>query len=102
MLTIARAAVSPGREAEYLALVKELAGLVSGAGRHFWLYRSATDPLEFVEFREGSREGAGGWPVRRSAEERRLEERLRQIALYDEAADEMWNDVPLADDRPAV
>jgi hypothetical protein len=99
MLTIARASVSPGRETEYLALARELARLVVGGGRHFWLYRSATDPLEFVEFREGSRDS--GWPVRRSAEELRLEGRLRELALYDEAADEMWNDVPLVDDRPA-
>ncbi|HEU4698203.1 MAG TPA: hypothetical protein VFS40_03425 [Gemmatimonadales bacterium] len=96
-LTIARATVAPGRDAEYLALVAELAQLVRGEGRRFWVFRNAADPLEFVEFREGT----GGWPIRRLAGERRLEQRLRELALYDETADEMWNEVPLAD-RPVA
>jgi hypothetical protein len=94
LLTAARVSVSERAEPEYLQTVARLAARLSGRGTRLWLFRSADDPRAFLEFREC---GWPGTPAPVTDEERSLDGRLRELAVYAEA-DRHWHEVVL----PAV
>ena len=56
-LTVSRVSVRPGKEAEYLAAVRELARLAEVRGWHLWVFRRPDESGAFLECSEsGSRE----------------------------------------------
>jgi hypothetical protein len=92
-LTVSRVRVRPGREAEYLAMVRELAALAEGRGWHLWVFRKADDPGTFVEFSESRTRETHRAVADRPDDERRLEERIRAVAEYEPGAWELWEEV---------
>jgi hypothetical protein len=91
VLSAARVTVSERAEPEYLQTVARLANRLDGRGTNLWLFRSAGDPRAFLEFREC---GWPGSPAPVSAEERSLDGRLRDLAVYADA-DLLWHQVAL-------
>lgn len=91
VLTAARVTVPEHAEPVYLETVARLAQRFAGRGGHLWVFRSGNDARTFLEFRECRWPGTPG-PA--DAEERRLEERLRHVAMYFEA-DLLWHEVNL-------
>jgi hypothetical protein len=94
-LTVSRARVEPAVEREYLETVGALARVGGPHGRRLWLFRSAERPGWFLECSEsGSAEehrcGASLGP-----EEASLERRVRELAAYEDAAWERWEEVRL-------
>ena len=94
-LTAARVRVPAERRAEWLAAVEELAGILKGRGQHLWVFRAESDPELWLEFSE-----SGDRPEHRSVavatdEVARLEQRLRELAIYDADASVLWTEVPL-------
>ena len=92
-LTVSRVRVHAGREAEYLAAVRELAALHEARGRHLWLFRRAGTPglyLEFSESRSAATHRATGNPP---DDEQRVETRLRAVAEYEPGAWDLWEEV---------
>jgi len=92
-LTVARVAVPPAAEAEYLRTVAELARLSEPRGRRLWVFRSPGRAGLFLECSEsGSAEvhrAVGGVPD----DEARVERRLRALATYAGDARELWQEV---------
>ncbi|MGH7591750.1 MAG: hypothetical protein ACREL2_09965 [Gemmatimonadales bacterium] len=94
-LSVSRAAVAAGREAEYLATVRDLALALGQQGQHLWLFRSTTDVRTFLEFSEGPSAATHRTRVTRSPQERQLESRLRSLAVYAPDAWALWEEVPV-------
>jgi hypothetical protein len=89
-LTIARAAVAPEREGDYLAALGVLAEAAKRDGRHLWVFRHGREPGRYVEFRESG----GPWPPP-TDEERPHLERLRALAAYEPGGDDHWTEIRL-------
>ncbi|HET8625038.1 MAG TPA: hypothetical protein VFM14_15855 [Gemmatimonadales bacterium] len=93
-LTVSRAAVEAGAEAEYLRTVNELARLSAARGRRLWVFRAAGSAGRFLECSE-----SGSAAEHRTAaappDEVRLEQRLRELARYEPDAWELWEEVRL-------
>ena len=53
-LTVTRRAVTPEREAAYLAERREEAERIRAAGDHMWVFRHETHPGVYLEFREST------------------------------------------------
>lgn len=87
--------VAPDHEVEYLRLLGELAGRERAAGRNLWLFRSAADPRQFLEFSECADAARHRSGTQRSMDEAALERRLRQLADYAPDADAVWSEVAL-------
>jgi hypothetical protein len=92
-LTVSRVTVRPGRAAEYLSAVHELAALHEARGKHLWVFRRAGLPDSFLECSE-----SGGAEIHRAVaeapeDERRLESRLRAVAEYEPGAWDLWEEV---------
>lgn len=94
-LTAARVRVAPEHEAEYLQLLADLAARERAAGRNLWLFRSLKDPRQFLEFSESAEAARHRSVAARSADELRLERRLRQVADYAPDAEVAWSEVAL-------
>lgn len=92
-LTVSRVRVPAGREAEYLAAVRELAALHEARGRHLWVFRRAGTPGVFLEFSESrsaeTHRATGNAPD----DEQRVEARLRAVAEYEPGAWDLWEEV---------
>ena len=92
-LSVSRVSVRAGAEAEYLAAVRELAGLAERRGWHLWVFRRAAAPAEYLEFSESRSAEAHRSVAPRPEDEQRLEERLRAVADYQPGAWDLWEEV---------
>ena len=94
-LTVSRVTVRAGAEGQYVTAVAELARLSETRGRHVWLFRARGADGAFLECSE-SRTGEQHRAVAALGEdERRLEDRLRDLATYAPDAWELWEEVAL-------
>ena len=94
-LTVSRVRVRAGREAEYLAAVRELAALHAARGRRAVgvpprAGRAGAVPGVQRERRRGER--TAPWRVP-PEDERRLEARIRAVAEYEDGAWDLWQEV---------
>ncbi len=92
-LTVSRVSVRPGSETEYLAAVRELAGLAEGRGWHLWVFRRPDEASSFLEFSESRSRESHRAIAQRPEDERGLEERIRAVAQYEPGAWELWEEV---------
>jgi hypothetical protein len=92
-LTVSRVRVRAGGEAEYLAAIGELAALHESRGRHLWLFRRAGRPLEFLECSESREADLHRSRAVPPEDERRLEARIRAVAVYEDGAWDLWEEV---------
>jgi hypothetical protein len=92
-LTVARVRVQPGAEHEYLAAVQALAALAEDRGRNLWVFRHSGDPQLFLECSESQSAATHRSVAPPPADERRLEERIRAIATYEQDAWDLWEEV---------
>ena len=92
-LTISRVRVQAGREAEYLAAVRELAALHQARGRRLWLFHGAGQPGLFLECSESADRDTHRAVAQPPEDERRLEARIRAIAEYDHGSWDLWEEV---------
>ena len=88
--------VTPDREPEYLAAIRELAALAAQRHQHIWVFRSRQDPQTFLEFSESPTAMSHRNVASRTPDELRLEQRLHNAASYDHTAADLWEEVPLA------
>ncbi|MGE0354420.1 MAG: hypothetical protein AB7I33_03700 [Gemmatimonadales bacterium] len=94
-LSVARVTVSPERQGEYLAALRELAALAAARGQHIWVFKSKREPDEFLEFSESPSPMSHRHHASRLPEELRLEQRLRRVAAYAPDSAELWEEIPL-------
>ena len=92
-LTVSRVRVRPGREGEYLATVRDLAGLQAERGRRLWVFRRAGQEGLFLECSESADEAAHRAVAPPPEDEGRLEAQLRAIAEYEDGAWDLWHEV---------
>jgi pimeloyl-ACP methyl ester carboxylesterase len=92
-LTVSRVSVRPGKEAEYLAAVRELAGLAEARGWHLWVFRRPGVGGSFLEFSESRSRETHRAVAERPADEQSLEARIRAVAEYQPGAWELWEEV---------
>lgn len=95
VLSTSRCIVLPANEEEYLATVAQLAAECRARGQRFWVFRHATDRQRFIEFTEAATPFAHRVAASRTAEELRLEQKLRQLAHYAADAWDLYEEVPL-------
>ena len=95
-LSVARVKVTPDKEPEYLAAIRELAALAARRNQHIWVFRSRQDPQTFLEFSESPTTMSHRNVASRTPEELRLEQRLGKAAVYDRTGADLWEEVPLA------
>jgi hypothetical protein len=92
-LTVSRVRVRPGRDAEYLTAVRDLAALVERRGQHLWVFRRRSEPGLYLECSESrSAESHRAVVTDRPEDERRLEERIRAVATYEPGAWDLWEE----------
>jgi hypothetical protein len=94
-LSVARVSVSPDRQGEYFAALRELAAIASMRGQHIWVFKSRHDPNSFLEFNESPTAMSHRNVASRTPEELRLEQRLDKVAGYTRDAADLWEEVPL-------
>jgi hypothetical protein len=92
-LSVSRARVRAGADAEYLAAVRELAGLAAARGWHLWVFRRRDQPGVYLEFSESRSAETHRAAASRPEDERRLEERIRAVADYEPGAWDLWEEV---------
>jgi hypothetical protein len=92
-LSVSRVRVRAGADAEYLAAVRELAGLATERGWHLWVFRRPDRPGVYLEFSESRSAETHRAVAPRPEDERRLEERIRAVADYEPGAWELWEEV---------
>jgi hypothetical protein len=94
-LSVARVTVPPGRQAEYLTAIRDLAGIARRRGQHIWVFRSQSERDTFLEFSESPTTMSHRNVASRTPEELRLELRLQKVAGYQRDAADLWEEVPL-------
>jgi hypothetical protein len=92
-LTVSRVKVRQGGETEYLAAVQALAALAESRGWHFWVFRSADDRGLFLECSESRSRELHRAVAAPPEDERRLEERMRAVACYEDEPPELWEEI---------
>lgn len=92
-LSVSRVRVRAGADAEYLAAVRELAGLAERRGWHLWVFQRTAEPGLYLEFSESRSPEAHRAVAPRPEDERRLEERMRAVADYEPGAWDLWEEV---------
>jgi hypothetical protein len=85
--------VQGGREAEYLAAVRELAALHAARGRQLWVFRAPARPGLFLECSESAAEESHRAVAVPLEDERRLEARIRAVAEYEYGSWDLWEEV---------
>jgi hypothetical protein len=93
VLTVSRVTVRPEQEREYLATVQALATLGALRGQRIWVFRSSSKPQTYIEFSESPSRASHRARASRTADELRLEDKLRTLATYSSDAWEMWEEV---------
>ena len=94
-LSVARVQVPPANEAEYLALLGELAVRLRSRGQSLWLFRHPERRDTFLEFSESATRDQHRSLVQQDEQETLLEARLRALASYAGDADDLWEEVSL-------
>ena len=94
-LSVSRVTVPAAAQAEYLETLRQLAGLAEPRGRHLWLFRLPGRQDAFLECSESRSRDLHRGIDPQGDDERRLEERLRQLASYPPDAWELWEEVAL-------
>lgn len=94
-LSVARVRVGLDKQGEYLSALRELAVLGSKRGQHIWVFKSQRTPDTFLEFSESPTPMSHRNIASRTPEEIRLEQRLHNVAAYDNEAGDLWEEVPL-------
>jgi hypothetical protein len=92
-LTVSRVRVQAGRDAEYLAAVRELAALHEARGRHLWVFRRTGQPGLFLECRESRDIQSHRATTSLPEDERRIEARIRAVADYEDGSSDLWEEV---------
>jgi hypothetical protein len=92
-LTVSRARVQGGREAEYLAAVRDLAALHVARGRRLWVFRRAGHAGQFLECSESAGQETHRAVAPPLDDERRLEARIRAVAEYESGSWDLWEEV---------
>lgn len=92
-LTVSRVRVQAGRDAEYLAAVRELAALHEARGRHLWVFRRAGQPGLFLECSESRDAESHRAATSLPEDERRIEARIRTVADYEYGSWDLWEEV---------
>jgi hypothetical protein len=93
VLTVSRVTVSPEQEKEYLATVQALAALGSSRNQRIWVFRNSSKPHTYIEFSESPSRASHRARASRTADELKLEEKLRSLATYSSDAWELWEEV---------
>jgi hypothetical protein len=94
-LTVARLRVAPAQQAEYLSVLGELEALGRARGRHLWVFRSGSHPDVFLEFSESGAAEQHRTVTPVAGRELALEARLRELAVRDASATELWHELSL-------
>ncbi len=94
-LSVSRVSVPADREADYLVAIRELSIIAARRGQHIWVFRSAKESNTFLEFSESPTAMSHRAHASRTADELKLEERLRSLAKYAPGAWDLWEEVPL-------
>jgi hypothetical protein len=94
LLTVARVTVPPRHQEEYQRVIHQLAALGAARGQHLWVFQSATDTEQFLEFSESRTEMSHRSRASRTDLELKLERRLLQIAEYAPGATDLWEELP--------
>lgn len=94
-LTVARASVDSGAVPEYLRTLAELVRLSEANGRRLWVFRAAGRSGRFLECSESRSPEEHRSVAALGPDEERLERRLRELAVYDDGARELWEEVRL-------
>jgi hypothetical protein len=92
-LAVSRVRVREGSEREYLAAVHALAALHEARGRHLWVFRRRGHPGEFLECSESGAPESHRAVSAPPEDERRLEDRIRAVAEYEDGAWDLWEEV---------
>ena len=92
-LSVSRVSVRAGADGEYLAAVRELAGLAERRGWHLWVFRRQAAAGEYLEFSESRSPDVHRSVTPRPEDEQRLEARLRAVADYQPGAWDLWEEV---------
>jgi hypothetical protein len=85
--------VQAGRDAEYLAAVRELAGLQQARGRRLWVFQRAGRPGQFLECSESGEARSHRTIASLPEDERRIEARIRAVAEYQDGSWDLWEEV---------
>ena len=93
VLTVSRVTVRPEQEREYLATVQALAALGALRNQRIWVFRNSSKPHTYIEFSESPSRASHRARASRTADELRLEDKLRTLATYSSDAWEMWEEV---------
>jgi hypothetical protein len=93
VLTVSRVTVRPEQEREYLATVQALATLGASRSQRIWVFRNSSKPNTYIEFSESPSRASHRARASRTADELRLEDKLRSLATYSSDAWEMWEEV---------
>lgn len=93
VLTVSRVTVRPEQEKEYLATVQALAALGATRSQRIWVFRNSSKPHTYIEFSESPSRASHRARASRTADELKLEEKLRSLATYSPDAWEMWEEV---------
>jgi len=93
VLTVSRVTVRPEQEKEYLATVQALAELGASRNQRIWVFRNSSKPHTYIEFSESPSRASHRARASRTADELRLEDKLRSLATYSSDAWEMWEEV---------
>jgi hypothetical protein len=93
VLTVSRVTVRPEQEREYLATVQALATLGASRSQRIWVFRNSSKPHTYIEFSESPSRASHRARASRTADELRLEDKLRSLATYSSDAWEMWEEV---------
>lgn len=94
VLTAVQVTVRPALEAEWLATVHALATRLVSRGMHLWVFRSRSDPHQYLEFTEGKDDAAHRRHGPADAEEAALERRLQELASYPTTPAVVWEEMP--------
>jgi hypothetical protein len=94
-LSVSRVTVPAEAQAEYLETVRQLAELSGPRGRRLWLFRLPGCQDVFLECSESRSRDLHRGVGPQGDDERRLEERLRELASYPPDAGELWEEVAL-------
>lgn len=94
-LSVSRATVRAGVQAEYVAALGCLAARLRARGDSLWLFRHPTQTETFLEFSESAAPERHHSRATPDPDEAALEVRLRTLATYAADAWILWEEVPL-------
>jgi hypothetical protein len=94
-LAVSRVTVPAAAEPEYLRVVGELARVSEPRGRRLWVFRARGRGGAFLECSESRTAESHRAVAEPRDDERRLESRLHELAVYAPDAWDLWEEVVL-------